>query len=259
MADGSGAAPPSGAARWPGLRWLRQPGAGIFELRASAWRAARGRIVAVTEDHCLAAPDWCARLLEAHARHPAAVAVKGAVRNGTPARLVDRAAYLLNQAPHLAPFTGGSWDVVLGVSSVAYKRDAIARLVPDPARPVELEDARAWVRAGHLVVADERAWVEHRQSASLLALSALQFHNGRAVAGLRRGRMGPRDWTRLAAAPLLPCLRAVRTALLCRRKGVGQRGLLASLPLFVWYFGWKGAGELAGYLAGAGASARRLR
>ena len=39
----------------------------------------------------MVAPDWCARILEVYARQPAAVAVKGVVRNGTAERLVDQA------------------------------------------------------------------------------------------------------------------------------------------------------------------------
>jgi hypothetical protein len=259
VADGSDTPPPPPERLWPGVRWLRYPGAGVFALRACARTVARGRVVAVTEDHCLVAPDWCRRLLEAHARHPGAVAVKGTVRNGSRARLVDRAAFLLNQAPHLAPFTGGPWDTVLGVSCVAYKREPLARLVPDPGAPVELADAGAWPSRGQTLVADEGIWVEHCQSAPLLPMSALQLHNGRAVAGLRRSRMRGRDWLRLAALPGLPLVRTGRLVALCRRKGVPWRELLPCLPLFLWYFAWKGAGEAAGYLAGPGQSARRLQ
>lgn len=258
VADGSTAPAPPAEALWPGLVWLRQAGAGVFALRALARRVARGAILAVTEDHCLVAPDWCARILEAYARHPEAVAIKGVVRNGSPERLVDRASYLMSQAPNLAPFTGRFEDTILGVSCATYSRRALERLAPELAWPIELHDASQWRAAGETVVADERIWVEHHQSARLLDMSALHFHNARAISGLRRGRITRRDWVRLAAAPVLPLVRTAHTAALCARKRVPWATLVPSAPLFLWFYIWKAAGEITGYLTGPGDSATKL-
>ena len=60
-------------------RWLRYPGRGPHELRLLGFTEARGDVVAITEDHCDVAPDWCERVLDAHARHPDAVAIAGPV------------------------------------------------------------------------------------------------------------------------------------------------------------------------------------
>jgi hypothetical protein len=258
VADGSRRPPPPPEARWPGLAWLAHPGAGVFALRARARQAARGEILAVTEDHCLVAPDWCRRILEAHDRHRDAVAVKGAVRNGTAARLLDRVSYLVSQAPHLPPFGARDEDAGLGISCTSYRRAALDRLAPDPDWPVELVDARRWRAGGAAVVADESIWVEHLQSGPLLALSALHFHNGRAIAGLRRTRASGRDVLRLAGLAVLPLVRTARTARLCARKGVAWSTLGPGVPLFLWFYLWKAAGEAAGYLAGPGDSATRL-
>jgi hypothetical protein len=258
VADGSAAPPPPAGALWPDLVWLREPGMGLFGLRALARRRARGGILAVTEDHCMVAPDWCARILEAYARQPAAVAVKGVVRNGTAERLVDRASYLMNHAPNLPPFDGAPEDAILGVSCAAYSQQALERLAPELAWPVELHDARRWRAAGETVLADARIWVDHHQSAGLLTLSGFHFHNARAISGLRRGRMTPRDWARLAASPVLPLVRTARTAALCARKRVPWTTLASSLPLFLWFYVWKAAGEITGYLTGPGDSSTRL-
>ncbi len=258
VADGSAGSPPPATERWPGLVWLEAPGAGVFALRALARRAARGPILAVTEDHCYVAPDWCARILEAHTRHPEAVAIKGAVRNGTAERLVDRASFYLVQAPSLAPFAGGPEDAILGVSSVSYARRALDRLVPDATWPVEVDDAREWRAGGEVVVADAQVWVEHHQSETLVAMSRLHLHNARAVCGVRRRRMTGRDWARVVAAPVLPFVRTARTVGLCARKGVPWGTLIPCVPVFLWLFAWKAAGELAGYVTGPGDSATRL-
>ena len=258
VADGSAAPAPPADQRWPGLVWLQEPGAGVFALRALARRAARGAILAITEDHCLVAPDWCARILEAHARHPEAVAVKGAVRNGTAERLVDRASFLMIQAPSLPPFTGDPADAILGVSCASYRSRALDRLVPEFAWPVEIEDARRWRVAGETIVADERIWVEHHQSEELAAMSRLHFHNARAICGLRRGRMTGRDWVRIVAAPILPFVRTARTVAQCTEKRVPWTTVIPCVPVFLWLFAWKAAGELAGYVGGPGDSAARL-
>lgn len=258
VADGSDCVPPEGTPLGPGVVWLRHPGVSVLELRALASRAARGEIVAVTEDHCVVAPDWCARILEAHARHREAAAVKGAVTNGSRAHLIDWAAFLLNQAPHIPPFAGKGGDAVLGVSCVSYKRWALERLASSRAPWPELRDHRAWQAAGDRLVADERIWVEHYQSVGFIATSALQFHNARTVSGIRRDRMGWRDWTRLVAVAVLPFYRTLRTVSTCLGKRVPRVILLASVPLILWFYCCKGTGELAGYLAGTGESPRRV-
>ncbi len=219
---------------------------------------ARGAIIAVTEDHCLVAPDWCAQILGAHARHPDAVAIKGAVANGSRERLVDWAAFLLNQAPHLSPFVGRMTDAVLGVSSVSYAWLALERLAAREPGPVELRDYRACLATGARVVADEHIRVEHVQSVGFFRTSALQFHNARTVCGLRRARMTWRDWVRLAGAPILPFTRTLRTIAICLGKHVSRTTLWASVPMILWFYCCKGAGELLGYLAGPGQSPRKL-
>ena len=258
VADGSSAPSPPPKALWPGLVWLREAGAGVFRLRVLGRRAARGAILAVTEDHCLVAPDWCAQILKSYTRHPGAVAIKGVVRNGSRDRLADRASYLLVQAPNLAPFSGGPEDSILGVSCATYDRRALDRLAPELDWPVDLLDARQWHAAGETILADERVWVEHHQSLPLLALSRLHYHNARAISGYRRGRLTRGDWARLAAAPILPVVRTVRTVALCARKRVPWTTLVASAPLFLWLYAWKAAGEITGYLTGPGDSETRI-
>jgi Glycosyl transferase family 2 len=258
VADGSTEPGPPPDALWPGLVWLRRAGVGVFTLRALGRQVARGDILAVTEDHCLVAPDWCARILEAHARHPDAAAIKGVVRNGSRDRLADRASFLLVQAPNLAPFTGRPEDAILGASCATYSRRALERLSPEAGWPLELHDAGRWRAAGETIVADERIWVEHHQSAPLLELSRLHYHNARAISGLRRSRLARRDWARLAAAPILLLARTARTVALCAQKRVPWGALLTSVPLFLWFYAWKASGEITGYLTGPGDSETRI-
>ena len=54
-------------------------------------------MVAITEDHCDVAPDWCEQVLDAHARHPDAVAIAGAGHERRP-RSTDGPGELLPRA-----------------------------------------------------------------------------------------------------------------------------------------------------------------
>lgn len=258
IADGSGGPPPDPGCLGPGVRWLCRPGTGILELRALAMGEARGDIVAVTEDHCVVSPDWCARILDAHARHPGAAAIRGAMLNGSPDRLVDWASFLVNQAPHLPPFVGRDTDAILPMGCVSYKRSA---LESRPARaepwPIEVRDYREWLRDGHALVADQRIWVVHHQSVGFVRTFKLQFHYARSVTGIRRRRLTRRDVIRLAGAGLLPFYRTARTAMICVRKNVSRRTLVATLPFIVGIYCCKGTGEVMGYLFGRGGSPRQ--
>ena len=71
--------------------WVRvleaTPGTTIPDLRALAFREARGRSVAVIEDHVIVPPGWARALLDAQAG--ADVVVGGAIENAAVDRLVD--------------------------------------------------------------------------------------------------------------------------------------------------------------------------
>ena len=61
-------------ARFPAARFIEASGTRSYaELRALAFREARGEVVALTEDHCTPDPDWCANVLQAHAAPHAAM------------------------------------------------------------------------------------------------------------------------------------------------------------------------------------------
>ena len=54
------------------------PGKSVFQLRLAGYRAARGEVVAVTEDHVYVEPDWIERILAAHSASPSAGAQSAA-------------------------------------------------------------------------------------------------------------------------------------------------------------------------------------
>ena len=104
------------------VSWIKVPGASVFELRARAAEAARGEIIATTEDHCVVGSDWCAAILEAFASHPEAQAVWGPILNGSREHWIDWANYLHTFGGFL-PLRSGAAGPLPPNANVAYRRD----------------------------------------------------------------------------------------------------------------------------------------
>jgi hypothetical protein len=265
VGDASGKEPPTAAelgAMAPVVRWLSLPGQSVFQVRLAGYRAARGEIVAITEDHVEVAPDWIQRILDAHRRWPNAGAIGGAVYNRTDEKLVDWAAFFLTQGPHMAPLANGVAPRISGPANVSYKRRVLERLGGDEEQGIidflELPQALE----GEDLVADDSIKVWHSQSQGLVGTSRAEFDNGRTIAGYRRRSMTRGDWLRIAGAPVLPAYRAVRAIRIVRAKempeGMSSARMAQVLPAHLWFQYCAMAGELLGYAAGPGDSPRRL-
>src|SRR6185503_17628122 len=97
-------------ATYPWVRLLEAPPATtIPDLRALAFREARGKSVAVIEDHVIVPKGWARALLDAQAG--AEIVVGGAVENAAVDRLVDWAAFLCEYSHCILPLQEGpaSW------------------------------------------------------------------------------------------------------------------------------------------------------
>lgn len=258
VVDSSGRASPELATH---VRWLSKPTSmSVFQLRQSAYGETRGNIVALTEDHCRVPSGWCEWIIRQHAERPDAIAIGGAVENGTRDHLVDWAAFLLTQVPFLAPLENGPTERITGPANLSYKRAALERM-PDNGSfgSIELFDSATLRRNDDVLLLDDSHPVLHDQSMGFGPTTAVEFHNGRTVGGYQRMRMGRRDWLRVAGFPVLPIFRSARTLRLALTKRVPKATVAASLPLIVWLQYSAGAGELLGYALGPGDSPRRLR
>ena len=256
VADGSAGG--LDAATTDHVRWLRLPGRGPHELRLSSLEEARGDVVAITEDHCDVALDWCAQVLEAHARHADAVAIAGPVTNGAAERFADRASFFLVHARNLPGHDGRpvDWFPPAG-SNVSYKRPQIMGAL---LRPGDLElvvTPQLWAE-GSLVL-DENVVVAHSQSLALGAHVVNHFHSGRAHAGLVAERCLPARRRALARDALAFPRRLVGATLDAGRAlPEHSREIRRALPAMTLLAGAATAGYLAG-IAGPGSSLRRLQ
>jgi Glycosyl transferase family 2 len=226
--------------------------------RAAGVRAAGAAVVAFVEDHSFPQPGWAEALIAAH-RQPWA-AVGPAVGNANPDSAISWANLLIEYAPWLEPAAGGAVDHLPGHNS-SYKRSILLEYGPNLETMLEAESILHWnLRAkGHRLYLEPAARTLHINFTGYAASARLRFHGGRLFAAARA-----RPWSRArrlaytAAAPLLPVVLFRRL-----RAQVQQRGLSSTLPRHVipallFLLICSAAGELAGYLLGAGAEAGRI-
>ncbi|HEY7131044.1 MAG TPA: hypothetical protein VH440_02275 [Candidatus Limnocylindrales bacterium] len=258
VADASGRpAPDLGAT----VRWLSCPTSmSVFQLRSEAYAAARGELVAQTEDHCRVTPGWARRILELHEQWPNAAAIGGAVEQGDGREPIDWAAFVVTQLPYIAPLANGPVDRTTGATNLSLTRRGVARLPSHPdIGTIELFDSAALRDGGDILVQDDSFVVLHDQSLGVAGTSVIEFHNGRTIGGFRRRAMDRRDWGRVALAGVLPFYRSARAIRAARHKRVPGDALRQAIPWIVWLQLCTSAGELVGYALGPGDSPQRLR
>ena len=259
VVDGSRRPAPGPDEVGPDVRWISRPGESVFQMRAASYAACEGEIVAVTEDHCQPAADWIERILAAHADHPEAIAIGGAVANGTTRHLVDWATFIVTQSPFVLPIADGPTDRILGAAS-SYRRDVLDRLPRHGSLgSIELFDAVGMRRPGEVLINDGSIRVTHHQSMGIGPTAASQFHNGRTIAGFRRQDMTLGDWLRLVAFPILPLFRTARTIRIAWGRQLPRFTMLVAIPMIAFLHYCQAAGEAIGYVAGPGNSPTRLR
>ena len=237
--------------------WLKVPGAGAFSLRAAAVARARAPIVAITEDHVIVRPGWCARILQAHAEHPSAAAVGGAVENASTEHLRDWAGFFIANAPFLLPLQNGETDRISLQANISYKRRVLAKANVGDLGVMEMLLNRALRDANETLVADDRIVVDHVQALSLPDFCALHFHNGRCIAGYRLPQMGAFErLVRFGGCAILPPVMLGRTLWTVMRKRRLVGVAVACVPHMILLLCCHAAGEVCGYITGPGESPR---
>ena len=246
------------AERYPGLVWLKRPGASIFALRGAAMARATGDLVATTEDHCRVAPDWCANIIRAHAAHPEAGAIGGSVANGCPRNMRDWAHHFVTFGPAVPPIDETGRQPLWSGANIAYKRGVLPCPIPDEGL-VDMFFIRDLRARGEKLVADASLQVAHHQPLPLRTCCTYHFHNGRTIAAARLPRLSVIGrLARLLACGILPLyLIGLRIKHVWPKRTLRGK-LLASLPWIAAYVTAHSSGELVGYLAGGGSSALKL-
>jgi len=231
----------------PLLRILEVPGRrSVPQLRAEGIRAARGRLVAITEDHCLFSPNWVRGLIDAH-RARAAAAVGGPVENGRPRGPLDWAIYFSRYLAAMPPLPLGPAASLPG-NNACYKREVLDARASLFAEGFWEHDFNRDLAASGLVLwLDPALVVTHNKPYRFLPYLALRYRHARCFGGMLPRRMG-----RILATPLLLLLlplRAARGILAKRRR---RLAFLLAFPALLLCYGVWFWGELLGSLLGPG-------
>ena len=236
-----------------GCRLVRcQPGASVPAIRGVGLAAVEAEWVALTEDNCVADPDWLATLMAG--THPGVDVLGGRMDNARTARALDWGAFFAEygffgrRRPRARP---GQPPLVTG-ANVAYRR----AVVPDVAAWAQ-EGAWEDVIHDHLAACGARfgivpeACVRQNLTYALRPFCRDRYLHGHDYAVARAGSapLGRRVLLALAT-PLLPPLLAWRVW-----RSAGRDAPLPfarALPATLAFFTAWALGEAVGYLRGRG-------
>ncbi len=231
----------------------------VPELRAAGIGASKGRIVAITEDHCIPPSDWFRSIADAH-RECEHSAIGGAVDNAATQRVIDWAVFFCEYSNFISPVDEGIVRDLPG-PNVSYKRPALDEM-KELLRDGYWETFLHWhlEERGYALWSDRRIRVLHKRHYRFFEFFAERYHYGRAFAG-RRNEFTTRSrrLVHLLGAPALPGILTVRIARRVLRRERHLSVFLRALPLISVFMIASAAGEWVGYALGPGTSSLRLR
>ena len=240
----------------PDTLFLQHSGGDVFELRAVGAEAAKGRLVALLEDHVTVTPEWAAALHRAFEQGHQVVGgpvdqgdkgLRGLWRNA-----YDHALYFVEYGHFMSPWVEGEARVLSGIN-VAYDRhllEATQGTWHQSLRENEVHDVL--LRQGHRLMAAPDARVESHLEMDLPKATDHLFQGGRHF-GRYRAATTP-GWRRYLwplAAPAVPAVLAVRLLRRVLERQPHRLGhlLLAKIPLLILLGSWS-LGEGLGYMEG---------
>lgn len=237
---------------YPSVRVLYAPARStIPELRGAGMAAARGDIVALTEDHCVVSSQWIEMLVRGAA--DGADVIGGGMDNAQRDRTVDWAAYFSEYGFFATTRPTSGRAPLLTGANVAYTRPIVDTVVAS-ARDGEWENIahdRLGSR-GRVLRFISTAAVYQNKSYQFWDFCRDRYAHGRDYARKRlREQHDASRWLLLASSPALPFLLTTRVA----RAAASTRWptFLRALPAtFAFLTAWS-IGEAIGYLRGRAA------
>ena len=243
---------------YPDVNFIHVPvGTGIPQLRGSALAATTGAIAALTEDHCVAAPNWVATMA-AHAGTKVDV-VGGGMDNARYGRALEWGAFFAEygffSAVSSRPQPAGTTPLLTG-ANVAYARrvlpDVVAWTLDGAWENVVHDRLRV---AGATMLFDPAARVGQNLMYSLAAFCADRYQHGHDYARVRLA-LAPHEnrWVRIAASLALPPVLTLRVARTATGSAARAVAFVRALPFtFTFLAAWS-VGEAVGYLRGPSAA-----
>jgi GT2 family glycosyltransferase len=220
---------------------------GVPEIRGIGLAQTNGEWIAITEDHCLAAPDWLDTLLAA--RGPDVEVLGGRMSNARRERGIDCGAFFAEYGFYGA--RSGKGAPLITEANAAYHRSVVTAVAE-------------WARAGSWEnVIHDRLYAEGRRfrlvpaarirqnlSYGLRGFCRDRFTHGRGYAATRSaGLSGMRRLLHVLGTPALPVVLALRI-----HRSVDpdeRRYWMRGFPAMLLFLSAWALGEAAGYLRGA--------
>jgi len=235
------------------LRMIEVPGwRSVPQLRGEGAKAARGQLIAITEDHCLFPPRWLQRFVEVHASREVA-AVGGPIENRRTSSSADWAIYFSRYAGSMPPLGRGAAGALPG-NNACYKREAlevVAPLLKDGFWENEVN--RELVARARVLWLEPDLVVTHNKPYRFGPYLALRYRHARCFGGMIRERArGAGLVKRVLLSPLIPLMLLARSARAIQAKKRRGREFLLAVPALLVCYGVWFWGELAGYLCGPG-------
>lgn len=212
---------------YSGIVLITEPRGTLFSLRAAGFAVAKGRIVALTEDHCHARPNWCESVIEAHRRRPEA-AIIGCVENTARNRISEWAVYLLGNGAFMQPLETGTYAGGLTSANSSFKRAALPARFPEAGWDGGW--CERWLRdRGDEVIVDPAPVVDHHLLLSMRAAMRVFYLSARCSAepDLPLRRVVPRALVGCLSIPTHALRVGLRIAI---RKGRFRATAIASIP-----------------------------
>jgi len=223
------------------------------ELRARGVAAARGEIIALTEDHAIADADWCSCIVDAHSKADAeskpVAAVGGAIENAAPG-LLNWAVYFREFGQYQNPVRENE---AFGPSDVnaSYKRCALAAIHKVWSDTFEEHAVNQAIRAsGRRINFSPRIVVyQNRMNLDLVTAVRERWIWGRSY-GAWRGLSGLRRFVWVGISLGLPFVLVARAAATVARKRRNTGVFIKALPFFILLTAAWCGGEMAAHIAG---------
>jgi hypothetical protein len=239
-------------AKFPAVQFVRGPAdAGVFLLRTLGVREARGKLIALLEDHAAVCAGWAEAILNAHAAGKTICG--GPIENDTNCRSYDWALYFVEYGIYMPPIPSGPMSILSGVN-IAYDRETLlhCRRVWESVF-YETDVNAALVRAEHKLHMLPEARVTSRLRMPMREALEHLFLGGIHFGDFRKAQCGPlarRLWVIAApAVPLVLLFRIIRLTVTRRPARVLQ--IIRALPALLLLLGAWSAGEARSYARGA--------
>lgn len=224
--------------------------ASVFLLRSLGVAEARGRLIAMLEDHSIVCTGWAEAMLAAHVAGK--MICGGPIENDGDCRSYEWALYFAEYGIYLPPMPAGEMSILSG-ANIAYDREMLLSC-HEVWESVfyETDVNAALVGAGHKLYMLPEACVTSRLRLPLREAIQHLYSGGIHFGDFRKSKSGLFvRWLRLIAAPAVPVvllLRIIRLTMMRQPARVFQ--IIRALPYLLLLLGAWSAGEARSYARG---------